>query len=253
MRCGNDCVGTKRHLERIERDLTGIAAAITQVTGRRGRHAGRIAQIATGKAAGAAAIGGVMMFITAFGSASTGTAIGALSGAAATSAKLYFIGSLFGLGAAAGAVILPAAGAVLGLIAVFFLRRAVLGRPRKIEAMEEFEVRALYASLQLAEAAKATLAREGTEPSSDELRIYALEGLSPLCDLIAIRLQSPASGTEKEKRCQSFGETLALLPRWKLRRHHRRLSRRAAKLGRRRGQIGLPAWLPWLSRSRFSG
>lgn len=92
-------------------------------------------------------------------------------------------------------------GAPPQLAAIFFLRRAVLGRPRKIEAMEEFEVRALYASLQLAEAAKATLAREGTEPSSDELRIYALEGLSPLCDLIASRLQQRSDAHRRRQAC----------------------------------------------------
>lgn len=85
-------MNTKRQLRQIERDLNGIVAAITQVSGRRARRARRVAQIATGKITGVATIGGMLMFISAFGSATTGTAIGALSGAAATSAQMYWIG-----------------------------------------------------------------------------------------------------------------------------------------------------------------
>lgn len=143
-------MNTKKQLRHVERDLNGIIAAISQVSSRRARRARRVAQIATGKITGAATIGGMLMFISAFGSASTGTAIGALSGAAATSAQMYWIGSIFGVGAVAGAIILPVIGAVLGLIAVFVISRAVFGRPRKPAKMQEFEVRALFASLRLA-------------------------------------------------------------------------------------------------------
>lgn len=243
-------MNTKKQLRQIERDLNGIIAAITQVSGTRTRRARRVAQIATGKITGVATVGGMLMFISAFGSASTGTAIGLLSGAAATSAQMYWIGSIFGMGAVAGAIILPAIGALLGLIAVFFLSRAVFGRPRKPEKMQEFEIRALFASLRLAEPIAGYLSEDAPKPSTDELRVYAYDGLQPLCTLIGDHLADPDNTNETDNRCKSFENTLALLPRWKLRRHHRRLSRRALKLARPKRKSGIRAWRQWSSRSR---
>lgn len=244
-------MNTKRQLRYIERDLNGIIAAITQVSGRRARRARRVAQVATGKITGVATVGGMLMFISAFGSASTGTAIGALSGAAATSAQMYWIGSIFGMGAIAGAVILPVIGAVLGLVAVFFISRAVFGRPRKPEKMQEFEVRALYASLRLASPIAAYLKDGEPAPSRDELRIYAHEGLLTLCALIGEHLATADGNTnETDNRCLSFANTLALLPRWKLRRHYRRLFRRASKLAKSRRTTGIRGLLRSSSPSR---
>jgi hypothetical protein len=249
---GKQRVNTKKQLRHIERDLNGIMAAITQVSARRARRARRVAQIATGKIVGAATIGGTLMFVSAFGSASTGTAIGALSGAAATSAQMYWIGSLFGMGAVAGAFILPAIGAVLGFVAVFVLARAVFGRPRKTEKMQEFEVRTLYACQRLADPVTAHLIDSSPGPSKDELRIYAFEGLLPLCSLISSHLSATDRTNETKSRCHSFADTLALMPRRKLYRHHRRLSRRASKLARPTRLGGIRGLLRSFSRSRSS-
>ncbi len=240
----------KRQLKHVERDLNGIIAAITQVSGSRARRARRVAQIATGKVTGAATIGGMLMFISAFGSASTGTAIGALSGAAASSAQMYWIGSLFGLGAVAGAIILPVVGAVLGLIAVFFVSRKVFGRPRKPANMLEFEVRTLFSSYRLAAPIATFVADGAIEPSKDELRVYAHEGLLPLCALVGDHLATPENSSRTEKQCRSFEETLALLPLWKLRRHHRRLLRRSQKMAQPKSKTGIQGLLRSSSRSR---
>jgi hypothetical protein len=242
----------KKQLRHIEHDLNGIIAAITQVSGHRARRARRVAQIATGKITGAATIGGMLMFISAFGSASTGTAIGALSGAAATSAQMYWIGSYFGMGAVAGTIILPAIGAVLGLLAVFFISRAVFGRPRRPQKMQEFEVRALFASMRLADPVASYLAEDAPAPSKDELRVYAHEGLLSLCTLIGDHLVAPNNANETDSRCQSFEDTLALLPRWKLKRHQSRLSRRASKLARPKRVGGIRGLLRSSSRLRSS-
>ena len=193
-------MNTKKQLQRVERDLNGIIAAITQISGRRARRARRIAQIATGKITGAVTISGMLMFVSAFGSATTGTAIGALSGAAATSAQFYWIGSIFGMGAVAGAIILPVIGVFFGLVAVLFISRAVFGRPRKTEKMQEFEVRALFACLRLADPVAYHVSDNGTMPSRDELRVYAYEGLLPLCALIAEHLATPVS-KKTERQC----------------------------------------------------
>lgn len=245
-------MNTKHELRRVERDLNGIIAAVTQVSGQQARRTRRVAQIATGKITGVATAGGMLMFISAFGTASTGTAIGTLSGAAATSAQMYWIGSIFGMGAVAGAVILPAFGAALGLAAAFFLSCALFGRPRKPEKMQEFEVRALFASMRLIEPITPYL-RDGTPfPSKDELRIFAHDGLLPLCSLIGDHLHTPANTNATDKACPSFADTLALLPRWRLRRHHRRLTRRAAKLARPKRRIRVCGLLLWSSRSHSS-
>jgi hypothetical protein len=243
-------MNTTKQLSYIERDLNGIIAAITQVSGRRARRARRVAQIAAGKITGIASIGGMLMFISAFGSASTGTAIGVLSGAAATSAQMYWIGSIFGMGAVAGGIILPVFGAVLGLIAAFFLSRAVFGRPRKPENMHEFEVRALYASARLAEPIISRMTCGNPPTSMDELRVYAHEGLRPLCAHINEYLVAPAHTNKSDKRCQYFDGSLALLPHKKLRRHHRRLSLRAAKLARPKQDTSIRGLLRSLWRSR---
>jgi hypothetical protein len=245
-------MNTKRELQRIERDLNGIIAAITQVSGQQARRTRRVAQIATGKITGVATAGGMLMFISAFGTASTGTAIGTLSGAAATSAQMYWIGSIFGMGAVAGAIILPVFGAVLGLAAAFFLSRAVFGRSRKPEKMQEFEVRALFASLRLIEPLTTHLGDETPAPSKDELRIYAHEGLQPLCTLIGEHLDASPNTNETDNPCPSFANTLALLPRWRLRRHHRRLTRRAVKFARPKRWIRVCALRMWSSPSHSS-
>ena len=235
-------MNTVKQLRHIERDLNGIIAAISQVSNTRARRARRVTQIAAGKLAGAATVGGALMFISTFGSASTGTAIGALSGAAATSAQMFWIGSIFGLGAVAGATILTAAGAVLGILAAWIVSRALFGRPRKPERMQPFETRALYAGLRLAEPLPALLAQEARAPSKDELRVYAHEGLLPLCALIEDHLTAPTVPEETPPRCSSFAETLAPFPRWKLKRHYRHLFRRARKLARPARVRGSRRW-----------
>ena len=62
----------------------------------------KIMDAVVAKGAGAASVVSVTSLITILGTASTGTAIGALTGAAATTAKLFWIGSLVGGGVAAG-------------------------------------------------------------------------------------------------------------------------------------------------------
>ena len=156
------------------------------------------------------------------------------------------------MGAIAGAIMLPAIGAVLGLLGVFFISRAVFGRPRKPEKMQEFEVRTLFASLRLADPIALHLAEDAPAPSKDVLRVYSHEGLLPLCTSIGDRLIAPNNASETDTGCQSFKDTLALLPRWKLRRHHRRLSRRASKLARSRKATGVQGLLRSSSRSHSS-
>lgn len=235
----------KKKLQKIEKDLNGIISAITQVSGGRVRRARQVTQIAAGGITKVVTISGMLMYVSAFGTASTGTAIGALSGAAATSAQMYWIGSFFGLGAIAGTIILPVLGAALAILAVYFISRAIFGRPRKPQKMHEFEVKALFASLRLVDPIASYVKADANQPSDDELRVYANEGLLPLCNLIDEHLNC-RKNNKTDIQCRSFKKTLALLPFWKLNRHHHRLSRQALKLTQpkrvRRFRV-LPRWL----------
>lgn len=87
------------------------------------------------KGVGVAGAAGITGLVSALGTASTGTAIGTLTGAAATTAKLYWIGSLVGGGVAAGAGLLGAAGIAAG----FGFARYWRGTPRSIDDLEEHE------------------------------------------------------------------------------------------------------------------
>jgi len=237
-----------KKLQKIENDLNGIIAAITHVSSRRARRARQITQVAAGSITKAVTISGMLMYISAFGTASTGTAIGALSGAAATSAQMYWVGSFFGLGAIAGAIILPVLGAALAILAVYFISRAIFGRPRKPQKMHEFEVKALFASLRLVDPIASYLKENADKPSDDELRVYAHEGLLPLCNLIEKHLNCHKNN-KTDIQCRSFKKTLALLPFWKLSRHHRRLYRHALKLAQPKRARRFRVLPRWLSRS----
>lgn len=66
---------------------------------------------------GALGVAGGLSGLLTFGTASTGTAIGALSGAAATTAKFFWVGSLVGGGVATGAGLIGAASLLGGYFA----------------------------------------------------------------------------------------------------------------------------------------
>ena len=100
--------------EHLEETLTQIVSAIHQTSDRRSR---LFVNAAIGKLSGAMAVGGICGLVATFGAASTGTAIASLSGAAATTAQLYWIGSIVGLGVACGGLMLAAGGVGVGVAA----------------------------------------------------------------------------------------------------------------------------------------
>jgi hypothetical protein len=82
-----------------ENSLTKLVVNVLQIP-----HEGssRLTDALIANASGAAGVAGILGLIGAFGSASTGTAIASLSGAAASNATLYWLGSLVGGGVFAG-------------------------------------------------------------------------------------------------------------------------------------------------------
>ena len=93
--------------------LDGICASITQTTP---KVQSRMTSAIAAKLGTLGVAGGLSGLLT-FGTASTGTAIGALSGAAATTAKLFWVGSLVGGGVAVGAGLIGATSLVGGYFA----------------------------------------------------------------------------------------------------------------------------------------
>jgi len=93
-------------LHTTKRELIYINACILQVSRDEAEQlANKLSTAIIAKIAGATSVGTLLGLVSAFGSASTGTAIASLHGAAATNATFYWVGSLLGGGMATGAVL----------------------------------------------------------------------------------------------------------------------------------------------------
>ena len=167
-------------LEHLEQVLTRTIAAIRQQSERRTRI---LVSAVLGKATGAAAVAGISGWILAFGTASTGTLIATLSGAAATTAKLYAIGSLVGLGVAAGGVILAGAGIGIGAAAGIWGRVWLIGKPRSDDTLQDHERAILVAAHSMIAAVKSQI-KSGDKPAPGDMRLFAEHGLIPLANQI---------------------------------------------------------------------
>jgi hypothetical protein len=209
-------------LESLEVALTSIIAAILH---KPNRVAGTVVGVAASKLAAAGIYAGAVGAIGAFGAASTGTAIATLSGAAATTATLYWVGSAVGLGVAAGGAILAGGALAVGVPAAILVRRRVFGRPRVEQAMTSEEQALLYAALRLAAAVRLVRA-SGAGASQAEKRIFAQEGLAPL----SAGLRSAyLDAQEEDAECVTTRPApLALWPRQRLRQSLRTLDRMTA-------------------------
>ena len=115
--------------------LDGICASITQTSPK------VQSQMTSAVAAklGALGVAGGLSGLLTFGTASTGTAIGALSGAAATTAKLFWVGSLVGGGVTAGAGLIGAASLLGGYFAAKKEKKYLQGNVRSEENLASEE------------------------------------------------------------------------------------------------------------------
>jgi len=210
--------GSPAHLLSL---LELIAASIRQKSSRRTR---MLVRTVFGKAAGALSVAGVSGTVAAVGVASTGTPIAVLSGAASTSAILYWIGSLAGLGAVAGGMMLTGAGIITALAAGWLGTRKLVGRPRKEADFAPHEKEILGASSALIQAIRAQIA-SGKAVSPSEMRYVAEEALLPLARTLEMHWDSAALAANGEKPCRSFRQSLAFV-------HRRNLGKCRVELGR---------------------
>lgn len=208
-------------LEHLERTLTRTVAAIRQESERRTR---MLLNMALGKTAGATTVAGIGGWIAAFGVASTGTPIAVLSGAAANSATLYWLGSLVGLGVAAGSIILTGTFFVIAFIAGFGGRKWLIGKPRSDDSLQEHERAILVAARSMIAAVKSQI-KSGDKPSPADMRLFAEHGLIPLANQINQHWDETSLRQHGKPECQPFTKTLAFL-------HRRRLNQCRTELGR---------------------
>jgi len=109
-------------LQNTRYELARITATLMQTnTDETDRLARQFSSAFTAKASGVVAAGLTLATVGTLGTASTGTAIATLSGAAANSASLYWLGSVVGGGVAAGAIMTGGVSLVAGLAAYKFL------------------------------------------------------------------------------------------------------------------------------------
>jgi len=148
-----DCCGrvtrkieSKKWLNDAENILIGIISNILKSE----KEASKLVKVLVAKAGAAAAVGGIGGLISAYGVASTGTAIASLSGAAEATAVMYWLGSLVGLGTTAGAIITGGVGILGGYVAFRMLKN----RPRSMDDLSEDEKVIVTACASLIKAVK---------------------------------------------------------------------------------------------------
>jgi len=199
-------------LEHLGGVLKLIVASIRQTSDRRTRI---LLNAVFGKAAGALTVGGLTAGVATLGVASTGTPIAALSGAAATSATLFWVGSLVGLGVAAGSVILGGVGIGSGIAVGIGARRKLVGKPRREGALQDYERDILSASGVLIDAVDKQMA-SGDTPSPAHMRLLAEQALLPLADQINQHWDEASLRHHGKVGCRPFKKTLAALHRHRL-------------------------------------
>lgn len=208
-------------LPHLEDTLNAVVAAIRQDSEKRTRI---FVNTVISKTTGVAAVTGIATLISAFGAASTGAAIGGLTGAAATTAQLYWVGSLIGLGTAAGGVMLAGTGIGIGVGGGLIAKRWLFGKSRPEDDLQEHEKAILVACITLIRAIRQQI-ESGVPTSSAEMRLIAEHALIPLANQINQYWSQASLEEEGISGCLPFTKTLAFL-------HQRKLDQCRTEIGR---------------------
>ena len=208
-------------LEHLEDTLNEVVAAIRQDSEKRTRI---FVNTVIGKTTGFAAVTGIASLITAFGTAGTGAAIGSLTGAAATTAQLYWLGSIIGLGTAAGGVILAGTGIGIGVGGGLAAKRWLLGKPRLDHDLHDHEKAVVVACITLIKAIRQQT-ETGAAATAADMRLLAEHALVPLANQINLYWNQASLDEEGISGCQPFTKTLAFL-------HQRKLDHCRTEIGR---------------------
>lgn len=141
----------------------------------------KLSKALAGKLGVAGTTAGIFSVASLLGTASTGTAIGTLSGAAFTSASLAWIGGSVAMGSIIVSVAAVSGGVGAALGAGWALKKYVWGSKRKPTELEEQEQKVISACIALSSGFRQQ-AQEGRELDPASAKALYADALLPLCD-----------------------------------------------------------------------
>jgi len=164
-------------LRSTKRELIYVNACILQISRDEAEHlANKLGTAIVSKVAGAASVGTLLGMVSTFGTASTGTAIASLHGAAATNATLAWVGGLLGGGMAAGAVVTGGVALAVG----FGVYRLLSSDARQFEDLTAAERQIVEATGFLIAAIDDVLKHDSLKLDVDEAELLLENTLIPL-------------------------------------------------------------------------
>lgn len=164
-------------LRNTKLELAYVSACILQISvADSNQLAGQFGRAVTAKLVGAGTTAALLAIVSSLGSASTGTAIATLSGAAATKATLAWVGGLVGGGMAAGTVLTGGVSIVVGLAAY----KALASERRPFESLSELEVRLVQSCWMLMAICDAYLSKPVFDFRSREAKTLLENSFRPL-------------------------------------------------------------------------
>lgn len=163
-------------LKKTKKELNYIVACIMQVNAKTASDfTQRVGKALASKVAGAAAATGFLGLVAAFGTAGTGTAIASLSGAAATSATLAWVGGLVGGGMAAGSVLTGGLALVVGV----GMYKLLGSTAREYDSLEYIDQQIVDTCIILIKAIDEQIESQKV-PSLDEMKLIYQHSIYPL-------------------------------------------------------------------------
>lgn len=166
---------TIRDLQNASDLLTAITGRILQVSDRK---AGVVMGVTTKVLTGSAFAYVVTGAIGSLGTAGTGAAIAGLSGAAKTTATLYWIGGVVGGGVAAGSALLGVGALGVGIYGSVKVRRAILGHARDKGSLSPREEKILHAANSLVSGIQTAIS-SGQTIRQNERIVFSRVGIAP--------------------------------------------------------------------------
>lgn len=164
----------------------------------------RVGQATVSKIAAPGAVSGVLGLVVTFGTAGTGTAIASLSGAAATSATMAWIGSLLGGGVAVGSAMTGGLALAVGIGAY----KLMGSKARNYDELTELERQIVDACIILKKAFEETIERGAVPPHADLAAVYK-RSLLPLYCMVHDNEKTLASNLDLKN---SFALSVQAIP-----------------------------------------
>jgi hypothetical protein len=166
-------------LRNTRSELVYITSCILQVSREKADNwLGAFGKVLTAKVAGILGTGTLLGLVSTFGTAGTGTAIGSLSGAAATNATLAWVGGLLGGGMATGAILTAGVGLVVGVSAYKLLG----SQARSYEELETVDKGIVETTGTLVAIIDEILAKEPVNLTPIEAELFLQQTLIPFSE-----------------------------------------------------------------------